>query len=285
VEVEGFAMRSAAGTGDGDWAGRAGLRLDSRANRARLGFLHIGDDFRHDLGFVRRRGVGTIFGKYARVFRPRDTAGRVREHSVGVDLESTTNAAYTSSLTRVGVLNYEMLFANSGELRTWGRSTFEQLQTAFGIGPVLAVAPGEYTFEDAGVEFRSNRSAALSGSVEVSAGEFWSGRQRLAGGGLRWRLNAHFALSTTLMRNVVTLPEGSFTADLVGLRVDWSFTPRMFLNTFLQYNGETDTWLSNVRYNLIHRPLSDIYVVWNETHSPGVARRALLLKYTHLVAF
>ena len=57
----------------------------------------------------------------------------------------------------------------------------------------------------------------------------------------------------------------------MGLRVDWSFTPRMFLNTFVQYNGETDTWLSNVRYNLIHRPLSDIYVVWNETHSPGIA--------------
>ena len=67
------------------------------------------------------------------------------------------------------------------------------------------------------------------------------------------------------MRNAVTLPEGSFTADLVGLRVDWSFTPRMFLNAFVQYNGETDTWLSNVRYNFIHRPLSDIYVVWNET--------------------
>ena len=59
----------------------------------------------------------------------------------------------------------------------------------------------------------------------------------------------------------------------------------MFLNAFVQYNGETDVWSSNVRYNLIHRPLSDIYVVWNETHSTGISGRALMLKYTHLIAF
>jgi hypothetical protein len=57
------------------------------------------------------------------------------------------------------------------------------------------------------------------------------------------------------------------------------------LNVFVQYNGEANTWLSNVRFNLIHRPLSDIYVVWNETRLPGDTRRALMLKYTHLIAF
>jgi hypothetical protein len=59
----------------------------------------------------------------------------------------------------------------------------------------------------------------------------------------------------------------------------------MFLNAFIQYNGEADLWLSNVRFNLIHRPLSDIYVVWNETRLPGETRRVLMLKYTHLFSF
>jgi hypothetical protein len=60
----------------------------------------------------------------------------------------------------------------------------------------------------------------------------------------------------------------------------------MFLNAFVQYNGQSDSWLTNIRYNVIHRPLSDIYVVWNETRLPGeLPRRALMLKYTHLVAF
>jgi hypothetical protein len=36
---------------------------------------------------------------------------------------------------------------------------------------------------------------------------------------------------------------------------------------------------------LIHRPLSDIYVVWNETRLPESTQRALMFKYTHLIAF
>jgi hypothetical protein len=89
----------------------------------------------------------------------------------------------------------------------------------------------------------------------------------------------------SLTRNRVTLPQGGFTAHLVGMRADWSFTPAMFLNAFVQYNEASDTWLSNVRFNLIHRPLSDIYIVWNETRRAGDTRRAVLFKYSHLLAF
>lgn len=35
----------------------------------------------------------------------------------------------------------------------------------------------------------------------------------------------------------------------------------------------------------IEASLSDIYVVWNETRLPGVARRVFLLKWTHMLAF
>jgi hypothetical protein len=285
AEIEAFAMRSQSDDVSSDWAGRAGFRLDARAHRARLGFLHIGDAFRHDMGFVRRRGVGTAFGKYSRVFRPRDTSRRVREYAFGVEVESTTDDHYTTLLTRVGSVNYEMLFADSAELRTWARTTFERIDTPFGIGTQLSVQPGQYEFDDVGVEFRSNRSATLSGSVDLTAGEFWTGRQRSIGMSLRYRFNAFVAASANMSRSNIELPDGSFTGDLVGVRLDWSLSPRMFLNAFVQYNGEADTWLSNVRFNLIHRPLSDIYVVWNETRSPGATRRALLLKYTHLLAF
>jgi hypothetical protein len=125
----------------------------------------------------------------------------------------------------------------------------------------------------------------LSGGVGLEAGEYWTGRQRVAEGSLRFRLNEHVAASASLTRNLIDLPQGTFAANLARFRLDWSFTPRMFLNAFVQYNGEADSWLSNIRFNLIHRPLSDIYVVWNETRLTGDTQRALMLKYTHLIAF
>jgi hypothetical protein len=245
VEIESFAMHSSAADRAGDWAGRAGFRLDANAHRARAGYVHVGESFRHDLGFVRRAGIGTLFSEYTRVLRPGDTAGRIREYTLGAEYEATADDQLTHWLTRVGGLSYGMLFADGAELRVYATSTYERLDTPFGIGPDLVVPPGIYDFEQIGGRYETNPSAALSASVELTGGEFWTGHQRDAAASVRYRFNAHLAISGSFSRANVDLPDGTFVADLAGLRIDWSFTPRMFLNAFVQYNGETDTWLSN----------------------------------------
>lgn len=284
VEIEAFAMRSAtAGEPDG-WAGRAGFTVETSGHRATASVIGVGDGFRHDLGFVRRRGINTLFGRYARVLRPANAGGPVREFKVGGQVEATTDTRRRRMLTGIGTVNGEVTFADGGSVKTWVNRTFERLRQPVEIGR-LPLAEGRYEFADAGVAYQSNQSAALSGSVEMSGGGFWSGTQRQVSGSLRVRMNAHVAASATFGRSSIELPAGAFAGNLMGLRLDWSFTPRMFLNAFVQYNGEADAWISNVRYNLIHRPLSDIYVVWNETRLPGISRRALLLKYTHQIGF
>jgi hypothetical protein len=285
LEIEAFAMRSATDGGAGDWAGRTSFRVDTNAHRARMGLVHIGDAFRHDLGFVRRRGIATLFGAYERVFRPANTGALMREHSLGVDFDATGDDRYDRSLTRVGGLTYELQFRDGGNLGARVNSTYERLDAPFTVGSDLRIEAGEHAFDNVAIDYRSDQSARLSGSVGMEAGEYWTGSQRVASGGVRFRLNEHVAASASLTRNVIDLPQGTFAANLARFRLDWSFTPRMFLNAFVQYNGEADTWLSNIRFNLIHRPLSDIYVVWNETRLPGDTRRALMLKYTHLIAF
>jgi hypothetical protein len=285
VEVEAFAMHSSTPGTPGGFAGRGSLRVDAMAHRMRLGYVHVDDSFRHDLGFVPRRGIGTMFSTYSRVLRPASRRSRIREYTLTGQYDVTVDDRFQSSLTRVGGFTFGTLFMNTAEVRAFVNSTFERLDEPFDIGPVLSVAPGVYQFEDTGVAVDTNGSAALSGGFQLRAGEFWTGSQRTGSASVRYRFSAHLAAAATVSRSFVELPEGSFTGDLLGMRLDWSFTPRMFLNAFVQYNGEADAWLSNIRFNLIHRPLSDIYVVWNETRSPGVTRRALMLKYTHLIAF
>jgi hypothetical protein len=285
VEIEAFAMRSETRDEAGDWAGRSSIQVDTNAHRGRLGLVHVGDAFRHDLGFVRRRGVATLFGSYERVFRPANTTAVIREQTVGAEFDATGDDHYDRSLTRIGGLTYGLQFRDGGALNARINSTYEQLDAPFAVGPDLRIPPGEHAFDSVAVDYRSDQSAIVSVSADMEAGEYWTGRQRSGGGGLRFRLNEHVAASANLTRNVIDLPEGRFVADLARFRLDWSFTPRMFLNAFVQYNGEADAWLSNIRFNLIHRPLSDIYVVWNETRTPADRRRALMLKYTHLIAF
>jgi hypothetical protein len=285
LEIEAFAMKSATDREAGDWAGRTSMRFDTNAHRARLGLVHIGDTFRDDLGFVPRRGIATLFGAYERLFRPADTGALVREHSLGANFDATSDDGYERSLTRVGTVRYGLEFRDGATLSAGVTSTYENLEEPFTVGSNLRITPGEYAFDKVSIDYQSNLSAPLSVNASLDAGEYWTGTQRIAGGGVRIRFNEHVATSASFVRSAIDLPQGSFAANLARFRLDWSFSPRMFLNAFVQYNGEVDTWLSNVRFNLIHRPLSDIYVVWNETRVPGGTHRALMLKYTHLISF
>lgn len=61
----------------------------------------------------------------------------------------------------------------------------------------------------------------------------------------------------------------------------------MFLNALVQYNNDARQWSSNVRFNLIHRPLSDIFLVYNERrNSEGgdLIDRAVIAKLTYMIA-
>ena len=75
---------------------------------------------------------------------------------------------------------------------------------------------------------------------------------------------------------------------LVTSRIGYAFSTRTFLDTLLQYNTDLRQFSANVRFDLIHRPLSDLFVVYNEqqlTNQPVPAGRGLIVKYTHMIAF
>ena len=72
------------------------------------------------------------------------------------------------------------------------------------------------------------------------------------------------------------------------LRVNYNFNTRLFLNALIQYNTDSRQWSSNVRFNLIHRPLSDFFLVYNERRLDGTGDlidRAVIAKMTYLMAF
>jgi hypothetical protein len=63
----------------------------------------------------------------------------------------------------------------------------------------------------------------------------------------------------------------SFTTSSVS-RLCWSNNFKVFVNALVQYNTDTRQWSSNARLDIIHRPLSDIYLVYNERHVRGRVR-------------
>ncbi len=68
----------------------------------------------------------------------------------------------------------------------------------------------------------------------------------------------------------------------------YAFSSRTFLNTFIQYNADRNQLSTNIRFNIIHHPLSDIFVVFNErrdTITGEVLDRGVVFKFTNLFNF
>ena len=109
-----------------------------------------------------------------------------------------------------------------------------------------------------------------------------------ANGRLNMNLNVHTGINLSYDRNQVQLPNGSFTTSLVGTRLTYAFNPRASIDAFIQYNADTHQVSSNIRFNIIHHPLSDLYIVYNDTHETSTGEtvgRAFTVKLTNLFNF
>jgi len=84
--------------------------------------------------------------------------------------------------------------------------------------------------------------------------------------------------------NDIWVSGGSFVTHLFAGRVNYSFSTRAFLNALVQYNSDAGQWSSNIRFNVIHRPLSDFFFVYNERRDDrtgNLVDRALVAKLTY----
>ena len=151
------------------------------------------------------------------------------------------------------------------------------------------VDPGRYEFNEYFVLVEHERRGAASRStLRYSIGEFYDGYRRGYTFGPAVRLNEHFNASVNVQINDIELPTASYVTHAGDGRVNYYFNTKMFVNALVQYNTDAQQWSSNVRFNIIHRPLSDIFLVYNERRDSRTGElidRAVIAKMTYLMAF
>ena len=106
-----------------------------------------------------------------------------------------------------------------------------------------------------------------------------------------WRPNYRVRVSAGVQRTdgKLDLPDGKFVNAVYTMRANYSFTPAMFVDALSQYDPGTEQLNANVRFNLIHHPLSDLFVVYNDqrflTADSPVAGRSVAVKFTQMFSF
>ena len=195
-------------------------------------------------------------------------------------------------LTHANHIGYGVSLENGGYVEVAWNGRFERIETPFKIRPDQRFASGSYDWSEYYFELETNHSRKVSGSALITVGGFWNGTQKTSKAGLLVRPSYHLTFDLALQRNDITLPfpMHDFVTNLVSSRVGYAFNTRTFLDTLLQYNTDLKQFSANVRFDLIHRPLSDLFVVYNEQQlmnqpTPVSTGRGLIVKYTHLLAF
>jgi hypothetical protein len=164
----------------------------------------------------------------------------------------------------------------------------EVIDEAFLVAGQGEIPEGRYMFREGSLTYRSNAARSLSGEASLSGGGFYQGTRRSVTLGGSWRPSQHFALELGAERNEIDLPGNSFTADVFGARVELAGSTRSFLSAFFQYNAASEDSVLNLRFNFIHSPLSDLFLVYSERRNGGISQlleRSFAIKATKLFSF
>ena len=299
ASVDGMFLRSGKLGSEGN-AWRSGAQYDSGRTQYIASLTSLDAQFKDDLGFVPRQGVDILSASVMRRVRLRALAPRIREirpqfsyarYEGNASLPGSSGGVESEAI--VAALSTEFSDASFLDL-TLERDT-EVPATPFrpqGIPAGRSIAPGSYHFRAGALTYTGSNSRRLSFTGGWRFGEYYSGTRDGVTAGGRVRINEKLASTLSVAWDSVALPEGiSYRTTLASLRVDASFSTRMFLNGFVQYNSVTRQVSSNVRFDFIHHPLSDIYVVLNDTHAVDTPvavatdTRAIIVKVTHLFSF
>jgi hypothetical protein len=305
MNIDALFMRSQKTGIDDGTAWRAGFQYDPGLTVYTINYTSLGATFRNELGFIPRQGVDILTGSVLHRFRPPTLAPRIREIRAELPYSRFDRNAVSPVTGNVLGLETETIspvitaeFSDSSNVSFQTTRSLEVLSNPFrpqGIPAGRAIPIGEYTFYGSELAYDPTNARRVAPTGSVRFGEFYNGDRVGYTAGVRVRASEKLATTFSFSRDTIDLPEGvSFHTDLASLRVDASFSTRMFLNAYIQYNSVTRQWLSNIRFDFIHHPLSDIFIVYNDTRygdglSPArttqLPTRALILKVTHLLSF
>jgi len=271
-------------------AGKIAIGWEDSLKRLGASIMTIGEGFKDDIGFVRRTGVTRQF--YDIAFLPQPES--LRRHGIR-QLQPHARAfiyddPHGTLVSKTVHIAHQTTF-NDGSFTEYAFEPREEAITKpFNIAPGVAIPAGRYDWYQHVLLYEGDHSKPLSGSIRYTFGDFWSGAQKTAQISMLYRPTYRLIFDLGLQVSDIDLqvPDEAFTTTLVTLRSGYSFSTNMFLDTLLQYRNDVKQFAANVRFNLIHRPLSDFFVVYNESQlvdSIQTAGRGVVVKYTQMFAF
>ena len=285
--VSGFAAQTDTPGLKGDThAFNMAANYDSERYQLRGGFTEVGPNFNPEVGFYARRGYRRSDASVRTTFRPQNPLG-ILEWYPHASHYTIWNFVTGQQETQYTHLDNGIEWRNGYQVSTGVNLTKEGVLEPFEIFPGVTVPVDTYDHAEAIMRFNTNQGAPISFTFRATVGGFFGGERVQMGPEVSMRTGQTFNAQLSWSRNDIDLPGGAFVANLGTVRLNYSFTTRMFLQALVQYNDRADLWSSNIRFAILSDANTGLFIVYNDTQGLGDVRptgagRTLTIKYSQL---
>jgi hypothetical protein len=269
-----------------DWAAVSRLKWTTDRFESTMTYVDIGAEFNAELGFIPRTDIRNVQAQAA--WTPRPGWPGVRQLRFNADTSYFENHAGQKESQSTG-FDASLTRQDSSSFRASLDLQQDVLRVPWRTAGTLVPA-GQYDWHSVRLSYTSNQAKAVYGSASIERGGYYAGDRQ------SYRVELSFVPKDTLLfenvytRNRIELPWAApYITNVLSSRVSYSFSPDLFVKSFVQYNDATDTASLNLLLWYIYRPGSDFYIVYNEgfdTDDPGgralrTRGRSLAVKVTY----
>ncbi len=279
-----IAKSSSPGVTSDDLESRLAFGYVDRAWQVKTAYNVIQSNFVNEMGYVPRRGIRRYDVDVRRTIRPNSRWFRLLTPHVVMDYFTDSNGNLDSKYLDY---HFAITLQNGAFMEIGQNPSVEVLRRPFRLNNGRNVVPaGIYKSDEYFAFYRPDPSRRLQPNARWAMGQFYTGYKHSYTLGTTLRLNHQFNTSLNYTHNNISLADGRYKTNLLTTRVNYSFSTGVFLNALVQYNSDQRQWSSNVRFNVIHRPLSDFFFVYNERRnslSGDLLDRSLIAKVTYMI--
>ena len=170
------------------------------------------------------------------------------------------------------------------EIHTGYNVRKEWVSEAFDISN-LNIKPGEYNNSEFQFVFMTNKSKNLSFNTRSLFGGYFGGSKISNNASLNFRYGDKFSSVLSVNANNISINNDNLNAIISGLNLTYSFSPRMFIQSFIQYNNVLNLLSVNTRFGLLNDANTGLFVVFNILKDRDIAddinSQQITIKYTH----
>jgi hypothetical protein len=269
-----------------DAAMAANITYSSQQMIASLNQAFVGSGYIAETGYIRRQGYYEINPIFQYKFFPESNT--IINHGPGLKMDLYFNPSL--SLTdRETQLLYRVEWKNSSVFTADVKETYIKLQQPYdptNTGGLQFDTGEDFHWNEIGVSYNSDPRKLFNFSLTSRYGGYYTGTRMALNGVLNYRVQPYGSLALVTTYNDISLPSPYNSAKLllIGPKLDFTFTDKLFFTSFIQYNNQIDNLNLNLRLQWRFAPVSDLFIVYTENSFPAdyrIKNRGLVIKLSY----